>query len=303
MPGRSPFVVPDLTGKTMLVTGASSGIGRAAALALAGAGAAVLVHGRSATRTAEVAAAVGTGPLVADFARLADVRRLADAVRERTGRLDAILHNAGGFHRARVVTGDGHESTFQINYLAPFLLQSLLNDLVLAAPEARVVVTTSTASRIGRVDLDDLEYETRRYRGFAAYADAKLLSVLLVRELRRRFAGTGVTAVSVHPGAVATHFGAGSLLPRSLYRIPIRKSLLIGFFVATPEQGAEPLVWLATSLDREAVDGLYFDRFVRRSPAPQADDPDLARALWDRSEATLLRAFSSPSHQSLTTPA
>jgi NAD(P)-dependent dehydrogenase (short-subunit alcohol dehydrogenase family) len=278
--------LPDLKGKTILVTGASSGIGRAAALKLAGAGATVLAHGRSADKTAEVARSLGTEPLVADFARLAEVRRLAETVLLRAHRLDAVLHNAGGFHRKRMVTEDGHESTFQTNYLAPFLLQVLLNDLSVGTPGSRVVVTTSVASRLGRVDLDDLDHSRRPYRGFTAYADTKLQNILFVRELRRRLAPTSTTAAAVHPGAVGTAFGAGSLLPRLLYRVPIKKRLLIGYFVATPEEGAEPLVWLATSPDRESVNGLYFDRFARRdAPSPAADDPELARCLWERSHA------------------
>lgn len=277
--------LPDLTGKTFLVTGASSGIGRAAALRLARAGATVLAHGRSPRRMAEVTAVLGGEPLLADFARLAEVRRLADEVRERTGRLDAILHNAGAYHRTRTLTEDGHESTFQTNYLASFLLQMLLNDLVLAAPGSRVVVTTSVAARVGRVDLADLEHASSPYRPFHAYGTTKLLSILFVRELRRRFAGRGVTATSVHPGPVGTNFGAGSLFPHFMYRIPIRKELLIGYFVCTAEEGAEPLLWLATAPSRDVADGLYFNRFTgRRPPSPLGDDAQLARALWARTE-------------------
>jgi len=277
--------LPRLTGKTFLVTGASSGIGRAAALRLAAAGATVLAHGRSPQRMAEVAGAIGSEPLPADFARLAEVRRLADRVRERTGRLDAVLHNAGAFHRTRTLTEDGHESTFQTNYLASFLLQTLLNDLVLATPGSRVVVTTSVAARVGRVDLADLEHASSSYRPFRAYATTKLLSILFVRELRRRLAGRGVTVTSVHPGPVGTNFGAGSLFPRFMYRIPIRKELLIGYFVCTAEEGAEPLLWLATTPEQERADSLYFNRFTAgRPPSPLGDDLQMARALWARTE-------------------
>ncbi len=234
---RRSIELPDLTGRTILVTGASSGIGQAAALRLAGAGATVLAHGRSAQKMAEVTRATGTEPLLADFARLAEVRRLADGVLQRTGRLDAVLHNAGAFYKRRIATEDGHESTFQTNYLAPFLLQSLLNDLVVATPDSRVVVTTSVASRRGGVDLDDLEHSNGRYRPFHAYATTKLQGILFAMELRRRLAATTTAVTAVHPGAVATHFGAGSLLPRFLYRMPIRKELLIGYFVSTSEAG------------------------------------------------------------------
>ena len=282
---RRPLDLCDLRGKTILVTGASSGIGLAAAMRLRDAGATVLVHGRSAEKTAGAARAAGTQALVADFSRLAEVRRLAEQVLQRTDRLDALLHNAGGFYGKRILTEDGHESTFQTNYLAPFLLQSLLSDLLLATPGSRIVVTTSVASRYGRVDLDDLDHSQCRYRPFSMYATTKLQNILFVKELRRRLAGTTATATAVHPGAVATNFGAGSLLPRGLYRVPIRKSLLIGYFVSTAEEAAEPLVALAARSDSDVLDGPYFDRFTsRRPPSPQADDPELATALWERSE-------------------
>lgn len=282
--------LPDLTGRTILVTGATSGIGRAATLQLAAAGATVLAHGRSPEKAAELARSLGTEPLLADFARLAEVRALADRVLERTDRLDAILHNAGAFHRQRILTEDGHECTFQVNHLAPFLLQMLLNDLVVNAPDGRIVVTTSVTSRTGKVDLDDLDRANGRHRPFRTYATTKLMGILFVKELRRRLAGTTVTATAVHPGKVVTNFGAGSLLPRFVYRVPIRKYLLLGYFLCTPEQGAEPLVWLATREDPGREDGLYFDRFVPTNPpSPQAEAPNLARDLWLRSEQLVQR--------------
>lgn len=278
--------LPDLTGRTILVTGASSGIGRIASLRLAEAGATVLPHGRSRERTEQVARTIGSEPLVADFARLTDVRRLADTVLSRVGRLDAILHNAGGLVTRRTLTEDGHELTFQVNYLAPFLLQRLLTDLVLKTPGSRVIVTSSAASLVGRVNTDDLDGLTGRYRAFLTYATTKLEGILFVRELSRRLAGTTTTAVAVHPGAVATSFGAGSMFPGIFYRIPIKKYLVIGCFIATAEEGAEPLLRLATMPRPESANGLYFSRHSPNGrTSPQADDPELARRLWERSEA------------------
>jgi NAD(P)-dependent dehydrogenase (short-subunit alcohol dehydrogenase family) len=268
---------------------------------LAVAGATVLVHGRSAEKTTGLARSIGTEPLIADFARLAEVRRLADSVLQETDHLDAILHNAGAFYRRRTLTEDGYESTFQTNYLAPFLLQLLLYDLVLETPGSRIVVTTSVASRWGRVDLSSLDHSKGFYRPFFTYATTKLENILFVRELRRRLAGTTVTATAVHPGAVATNFGAGSMLPRFLYRIPIRKDLLVGYFVSTPEQGAEPLVWLATAPDLGCANGLYFDRFVpTRPPSLQGNNPKLARELWERSEQ-MVRKWIGPADSSCCT--
>ncbi len=279
MSGR-PIELPDLSGKTVLVTGASSGIGGVAARRLAAAGARVLVHGRSPERTAAVARETGTGPLVADFASMNEVRALAEKVLALTDRLDVMLHNAGALVARRTMTADGHELTFQGNHLAPFLLQRLLEPLIVATAGSRVVVVASKANRSGRVDLDDLDHRRGRYHGFAAYATSKLENILFVRELSRRLAGTGTASVAVHPGDVATAFGTGSFFPGFFYRIPIKRLYLI-----PPEEGAGPLLSLATIPDPIRVDGLYYDRFTPRGKtAPQADDPEAARSLWERSE-------------------
>ncbi len=284
---RAAAKTPVLTGKTILVTGATSGIGRAAAVKLSGAGATVFAHGRSPEKTDALAAAIGAVPVVADFARLDDVRRLAGDVLRRAGRLDAVLHNAGSFHARRTITGDGFEATFQTNYLAPFLLQSLLQGLVAGTAGSRIVVTSSIASHLGRVDLEDLQRSRSPYRGLSAYAYTKLLDVLFVAELRRRLAGTTTTAVAVHPGFVGSHFGSGTLLPSFFYRIPVKKRYLLGLFINTVDEGAEPLVWLATHADREDVDHPYFSRFRAVDGPAVAGDEALARELWRRTETLL----------------
>ena len=274
------YEVPDLSGKTILVTGASSGIGRAAALRLAAAGATVLVHGRSPERTTEVATAVGTKPLVADFGRLDDVQVLAEKVHQVTDCLDVLLHNAGALVPKRMITQDGHELTFQGNHLAAFLLQRLLNDLVVGTPGSRVIVTSSGANRAGKVNLEDLDREWVRYRPFTAYATSKLENILFVRELSRRLAGTTAVAMAVHPGSVATAFATGSLAPGIFYRRPGKRAYLLG-----PESGAAPLVWLASMPGVGEANGVYFSRFqARGKTSPQADDAELARGLWDRSD-------------------
>jgi NAD(P)-dependent dehydrogenase (short-subunit alcohol dehydrogenase family) len=283
---KPPTKLPDLTGKVVLVTGASSGIGEAAALRLAEAGARVLVHGRSPERTVQVAATVGTEPLVADFARLQEVQDLADQIKRTTDRIDVLMHNAGALVPKRIVTEDGHELTFQGNHLATFLLQWLLHDLVVGTAGSRVIVTSSAANRTGHINIEDLDGDWIPYRPFPAYATSKLENILYVRELSRRLAGTGTVSVAVHPGAVATRWGAGSTIPGALFRMPANRAYLLG-----PESGAEPLVWLATMPKPEQADGLYYDRFeARGKTAAQADDPVLARELWERSEA-MVRAW------------
>ena len=180
----------------------------------------------------------------------------------------------------RTLTANGHELTFQGNHLAMVLLQRLLNDLVLGTPGSRVIVTSSDANRRGRVNLEDLDREWIRYRAFATYATTKLENILFVRELARRFAGSSSVAMAVHPGSVATAFGAGSFFPGFFYKMPGHRA-----YLRSPESGAAPLVWLATMPHAEAYNGVYFDRFkAAGNTSPQADDPELARGLWEVSE-------------------
>lgn len=275
--------VPDLGGRTVVVTGASAGIGAAAARRLHAAGARVLVVGRDPRKTAAVAADVGEEPLVADFAELAQVRRLAEQVLERTDRIDVLADNAGGSFSGRRDTVDGHELTFQVNHLAPFLLTNLLREALVATAGSRVVVTSSAANATGRVDLDDLDLRRRRFLSFAAYSNAKLCNILFARELGRRWGqaeGSGVTATAFHPGVVASELGRDSALAGLVYRSPLKRLLTI-----SPEAGAAPLVWLASRPDPGAVDGQYLDRFSPGRPNKQADDPFLAAGLWERSAA------------------
>lgn len=272
--------LPDLTGKTVLITGASSGIGAVAARRLSEVGARVLVQGRSVQRTAEIAEAVGAEPMIADFARLDEVRSLAEHVLRTNDRLDVVLHNAGALVPRPTRTVDGHELTFQANHLAPFLLQLLLTDLIAGTPGARVVVTGSGANQLGKVNLDDLDRERRRCRPFLTYSTSKLENILFVLELAWRLSGRGVTAVSFNPGAVATNFGAGSTFPGVFYRTGMSK-----YYLLSETEGAAPLIWLATRADVARTNGVYFDRFKPNGrTSRQARDAGLARELWLRSE-------------------
>lgn len=270
----------DLQGHTVVVTGASSGIGAAAARRFAELGATVAVVGRSPQRTAVVAEVIGAEPHLVDFGRLDDVRRLAAELLARYPRIDVLANNAGGLFASRHTSADGHEMTFQLNHLAPFLLTNLLLDRLTKAPHgARVVNTTSMFYRQGRLDLDDLDGARGRYRGQAAYYAAKLATVMFTRELSRRTADTGVTASVFHPGIVATDIFRNSPLNRALLGSrPVRA------LMSTSEQGAEPLLHLATTPDPMTVNGAYFHRLSRQEPKnAQALDADLARRLWDRS--------------------
>jgi NAD(P)-dependent dehydrogenase (short-subunit alcohol dehydrogenase family) len=269
-----------MSGRTVVLTGASSGIGAAAARRFAELGATVAVVGRSPEKTATVAAETGGTAHLADFGRLDDVRRLAGELLDRYPRIDVLASNAGGFFTTRKESADGHELTFQVNYLAPFLLTNLLLGRLAQAPQgARVISTASMDYRKGRLDLDDLDWTRRRYRWREVYSAAKLGTVIVTRELARRTRGTGITATAFHPGVVASDVGRDSALIRTLMRSPLARPVL-----ASPGQGAEPLIYLAATPDTATIDGAYFHRLKREEPRnEQATDPDLARRLWERS--------------------
>jgi NAD(P)-dependent dehydrogenase (short-subunit alcohol dehydrogenase family) len=267
--------------RTVVVTGASDGIGAATARALARGGHEVVVVGRSPERTNAVADELGAARHVVDYADLAAVAGLADRLAAAHPRLDVLVNNAGLVAGARSTTRDGHELTFQVNHLAPMLLTLRLRG-PLAAAHGRVV-TTASAAALGRqavVDLDDLE-STRRYRALAVYATTKLENILTTAELARRWAGDGITAAAAHPGMVGSSFGSAGTAPVRLFMAAARR------FLRTPEQGADTLVWLATAPAGEWESGGYYaDR--KRTAAPV--DPRLAADLWDRT-VQLLAAY------------
>ena len=272
-----------MQGKVCAVTGASSGIGRATALGLAARGAKVVLICRSESRSAAVLEEIrrtGTGRatlLVADLASQRQVRAVAAAYRERFDRLDVLVNNAGiAGARSRQVTEDGLERTIAVNHLAPFLLTSLLLDRLRASAPARVVTVSSAAHRFYPIDLDDLQGE-RRYSSFGAYCRSKRANVLFTHELARRLEGRGVTANCLHPGVVAT--GMFRDMPRWL-RVVLGRP-----FLRTPEQGADPVLHLATAPDLADVTGCYFVRRRPARPSRASRDADAARRLWAASEA------------------
>lgn len=264
--------------RTIVITGASDGIGAAAARNLARAGERVVVIGRSAEKTKAVAAELGADCFVSDFAELARVRELAGELKEKYGRIDVLVNNAGGIMGRRELTADGYEKTFQINHLAPFLLTTELMDVLLAS-RATVINTASAANGFGNLDLADL-HGGRKYSTNRAYGTSKLANILFTSELQNRFGEAGVSAAAFHPGAVATNFAAESTSWfRHAYKTFISRLLL------TPEQGADTLVWLATSTPgRDWVPGAYYAKRALAQANRQAYDAQLARELWDRSE-------------------
>jgi NAD(P)-dependent dehydrogenase (short-subunit alcohol dehydrogenase family) len=270
----------DLTGKTVIVTGASSGLGAEAAAKLAARGATVAVVGRSPERTAEVADKIGAESFLADFARFDEVRKLADQLLDRYPRIDVLANNAGGAWAKRIVTDDGNELTFQVNHLSGFLLTALLLDRLVQS-KARVINTSSMTYRMARLNLDTVNASTGSFNQMGAYATSKLANIVFTSELARRTEGTGLVTAAFHPGAVATHvYDNAPLGLGRLIRSPLSRPLFI-----RPEQGADPLVRLATTQDAGSINGMYFHRFKLEAPSnKQAVDPGLAQRLWTMSE-------------------
>ncbi|MBX7112785.1 MAG: SDR family oxidoreductase [Myxococcaceae bacterium] len=273
-----------MSGKRVLVTGATNGIGLWAAIGLARLGAEVVVVGRDPARTAQAlhqvraeAGSMQVQSLLADLSSMASVRALAAQVHERYGQLHVLLNNAGGINLNREVTVDGYERTFATNHLSYFLLTSLLLPLLEKTPGARVVNVASEAHRRGPLDFDDLMSD-RGYRSFTAYSRSKLANILFTFELARRLQGTGVTANCMHPGVVGTNFlGKNNSVWALLW--PIAK-----LFLLTPQQGAQTAVFLASSPEVNGVTGEYFARSRRKRTRPFAHDVVAAKRLWEVSE-------------------
>lgn len=268
-----------LRGKTVVLTGASDGIGAAAARELAKAGAHVVPVGRSPQKTARVADELGVVGEIADFARLDDVRSLAARIRARCPRIDVLINNAGGVFAKKLVTQDGNERTFQVNHLAPYLLTRLLQG-PLRHSGARVVTTASSAAHLGRLRIEDLVPGAQSkgiYIGFRAYSTTKLANVLFAAELARRW--PEVASTSYHPGPVASQFGRGSGVVGFVFAVPQFRAL-----IRTPEQGADTMLWLASADDSEGrySGGLFTDRRLMRAPR-QTADASLASDLWELS--------------------
>ena len=273
--GRLP-----MAGKTVLVTGASGGIGRAAAVGLGALGAHLAITGRDREHiegAAREIRAIGGGPVemfIGDLSSQSEVRRLADEVLQSLPRLDVLVNNVGGYWDTRHVTADGLEHTFALNHLAPFLLTNLLLDRLTRSAPARVVVVSSNAEALGQIDFDDLQGE-RSYSGARAYNQSKLANVLFTYELARRLQGTSITANALHPGVVSTSFGAED--PRRIQR------LLIPFlrpFMKSPAKGAATSIHLASDPELEQVTGRYFANGKPKRSSKRSYDEAVAARLW-----------------------
>jgi NAD(P)-dependent dehydrogenase (short-subunit alcohol dehydrogenase family) len=270
-----------MRGKTILITGATNGIGLEAAVELARRGGRIVMVGRDAGRTeaavADVVARSGSrdvSHLLCDFSSQASIRALAASVLSSLDRLDVLVNNAGGVNKTRRLTVDGIETTFAVNHLGYFLLTNLLRDLLVRSAPARVVTVASASHRVGTLDFADLGFE-RGYRIMRAYSRSKLANVLFAAELARRLAGTRVTSNSLHPGTVATNIWSGA----PAWAKPLIQILLRPFFLSAKE-GAATIVQLASAPELAGITGSYFEKGVAVTPAPLARDEALAKRLW-----------------------
>jgi NAD(P)-dependent dehydrogenase (short-subunit alcohol dehydrogenase family) len=261
----------------VVLTGATRGIGRAAAVELAQRGADVVLVGRDPERLQRVAdeAAAAAGAAVhqhaADLLLMSEVRRLADELRARYDNIDVLANNAGALFASRRDTPEGFERTFALNHLAPFLLTNLLRDRLAGG---RVLTTASDAHNSGRLDLEDLQSE-QSYSAMRVYGTTKLCNILFTRELARR--APELRANCFHPGVVRTGFGKNE---NGIWKI---LTTLGGPFFRSPERGARSLVWLALSDEGGTLTGEYVEDEKATAPSRQAQDDDLARGLWERS--------------------
>jgi NAD(P)-dependent dehydrogenase (short-subunit alcohol dehydrogenase family) len=272
---------PDaMQGKVIVITGATSGIGQVAAERLAGMGARLVLVARDKARgqamlarLRERAPGVSHSIHYADLSRLVEMKRVAAEIAAAEARIDVLINNAGALFGSRQVTEDGLERTFALNHMSYVVLTHGLRERLIASAPARVVNTSSNAHTRARLDFDDLQ-SAHGYRGFKVYGRSKLCNILYTRELARRWAGTGVSANSLHPGFVATRFGDES---GGLFSYVVRMAKM---FAISPERGADTIVYLASSPEVAHVSGTYFYECRPATPSRKAQDDAAARRLW-----------------------
>jgi NAD(P)-dependent dehydrogenase (short-subunit alcohol dehydrogenase family) len=272
-----------MQGKTVVITGATSGMGEAAALELAREGARLVLIARDSSRAAATlqklkleSTNVSHSVHYADLSRIADMKRVALEISAAESKIDVLINNAGAAFASRRLSADGLEMTFATNHLAYFVVTNILLERLKAAPAARIVSTASDAHRSGRLDLDDLQSE-KRYSTFRAYGTSKLCNILFTRELARRLAATPVTANCLHPGFVNTRIGDNNRAIAWIAR-------LVKLFGLSPEDGAKTIIYLAASPEVAHSRGGYFYQCKPATPTTAAQNDEDARRLWDVSE-------------------
>ena len=274
-----------MKGKTVVITGGTSGIGEVAAEALAQIGARIILVARSKSRAEVTLARLRrSGPgaahsvYFADLTRLAEMKRVAAEIAHREPPIDVLINNAGALFGTRRLTEDGLEHTFALNHMSYFVVTEGLRERLLASGAARIVNTASAAHQGATLDFDDLQ-SAKSFRAMRAYSCSKLCNILFTRELARRLHGTGVTANCLHPGFVATRFAdeSGGLISHLAW--------LAKFFAISPAEGAQTIIYLASSPEVANVTGKYFYKCRPTNPSAPALDDRAALALWQRSAA------------------
>jgi NAD(P)-dependent dehydrogenase (short-subunit alcohol dehydrogenase family) len=274
-----------MRGKTVVITGGTSGIGEVAALTLARMGARIVLIARdkargdaTLARLRDSAPSIAHSVHLADLSRLAEMKRVAAQIADREPRLDVLINNAGALFATRRLTDDGLECTFALNHMAYFVVTEGLRERLSASGPARIINTASASHQGATLDFDDLQ-SAKSFGAVKTYGRSKLCNILFTRELARRLRGTGVTANCLHPGFVATRFGdqSGALMSRVVW--------LAKFFAISPTRGAQTIVYLASSPDVAKTTGQYFYESVRAIPSPSAQDDRSALLLWQRSAA------------------
>lgn len=275
---------------TVLVTGATAGIGLETARGLAAMGARVIMVGRSPEKTRAQADDVRrttnsdrVDTLIADLSLMAEVRRLAGEVRATYDRLDVLVNNVGAMMFSRKQTAEGHELTWALNHLGYMLLADELADLLVASAPARIINVSSDAHKGGAIRWDDPEYQRGRYSAFGAYGQSKLANIMHAKALARRMEGTGVTVNALHPGVVASNFAITN--NRNPFA-PIQR-VFMKVFAISPEEGAQTSIYLASSPEVAQITGRYFARSRPVNPKAIADDVDAQERLWAMSAAQL----------------
>lgn len=267
--------------KIIMVTGANSGIGKAASLALAKMGATIIMVVRNREKGEAARAEIikesrnnSVDLLLAELSSLESVRQLAREFHRKYSKLDVLINNAGLFNQRRNVTGDGFENTLATNYLAPFLLTNLQLDLLKSSAPSRIINVSSVGHYSGHMNFEDLNLE-KNYGGWKAYGQSKLALVIFTHELAKKLAGTGVAVNAVHPGTVATNIWSRPLGPAGfIMRIP-------KLFMSSPEKGAETIVYLASSPEAGNMTGGYWDNMKTKKSSDESYDEEIAQRLWD----------------------
>jgi NAD(P)-dependent dehydrogenase (short-subunit alcohol dehydrogenase family) len=275
-----------VAGKRVIITGATGGIGLAAARELAHRGALLSIVARSESRAAEAVVQIKAagGPatevevLFADLSSQASIRKLAEEILAKHPKIDVLANNAGGVNSSRRLTGDGFELTWAVNHLAPFLLTTLLLDRIKSSAPARIITTSSSAHHGAHIPFDGIKADKGYWtRGFSRYGQTKLANILFTTELARRLEGTGVTANCFHPGFVASGFNRNNG-PLMAFGMTMARP-----FARSTTKGADTLVWLADSADVSSETGGYFANRKRKLPSAAAQDTAAAHRLWELS--------------------